>query len=847
MLGLTSPALAAPIAPLAEQTPKNFEAAVDAAKSAMMSQPAAALDEANRARALAEEFEGDERAMKIATARWLEGEALVRLNHPEQAEPVLREALEAAERIDPESKLHADLLKSGSSIAGLNGDVATAMRMLQEAHAIYLKLEDGRSRSIVLQNIGSIYASANDHQQALRYYRLAQDAFSQDPMLTLAANNNRGTSYKEMGNHAEAESAYRSALQAAMAMESPLLEARILTNIASAQYMQGRLDEANESLRLGFERAEGPAADWRPFLWGVSAQVAQAQGAPERARSLFEKTFAGQDLANTTVLFRDFHETAHSVYADLGEHETALAHLAAQKRLDDEASEAAASTNFALMNAKFDATNRELRIAQSEQDLTSFKQMAAAGAIALTFVILAILFALFSAKQSRRKVDAANALLTHAARYDALTGLVNRSYSRELLREAMDEYTKSKSPYGLLLIDLDRFKHVNDTHGHAGGDELLERVAERLNKIAGSDGVAARLGGDEFAIVIKNGASIEQLQAMGVEITRALSEPFEVIGSSVLIGGSVGFAIGPEDGTSVDELVRHADLALYQAKDQGRGRAIGFEGWMADAAGETGQLEQDLRKAIAEGDLTLAFQPIVSAETGKIASREALLRWHHHTRGAVDPSLLVQVAENAGLIEPIGDWVMREACRVAATWPAHEKVAINVSVAQLTRKNFTQSVVSALAWSKLEPSRLEIELTESIFLREDLDSKAILRGLRDLGVSLSLDDFGTGYSSLSYLQRDLFSKLKIDRSFVSRAVEGDENSIAIVKAMLGLADTFNMETVAEGVETDQHATMMTELGCTYLQGYHFGHPVEVSLKDALHEMGQIDRLEANAA
>lgn len=840
---LGAPAAAAPVAVVnsgAETTPQSkFDVAVDAAKGAMMSQPGAALEQAQQARKIASGYKGEERELKLATAGWLEGEALVRVNRPEEAEPILDEALKAAAEVAPETKLHADLLKSNATIASLSGDIAKAMMLQQEAHAIYLKIGDGRSRAIVLQNIGSIYADANDHAQALRYYNLAQDAYSQDPMLALAASNNRGNSHKELGNYAEAEAAYQLALQSAATMQSPLLEARILTNIASAQYLQGQLDQAEATLQLGFDRATGEAADWRPFLWGVSAQIANARGDAARAKGLLEQTFAGHDLASTTLLFRDFHETAHSVYSNVGEFETALQHLAAQKRLDDESREAAASANFALMNAKFDAANQELRIAQSEQDLRSVKQLAVAGAIAGTFVIMAILFALFSAKQSRRRVDAANAQLTHAARHDALTQLINRAYSRELLGEAIEECADGENSCGILLVDLDRFKQVNDTHGHSGGDRLLELVSERLAEIADDRGVAARLGGDEFAIIMRKDAEEEAMHDIARKVVVALKKPFEIMGNSVMIGGSVGYAMSPEHGDCVDALVRNADLALYQAKRQGRSRAFGYEQWMAEAADQTGLLEQDLRKAISEGELSLVFQPIISASTGEVRAREALVRWHHPVRGTVEPSLFVTVAENAGLIEAIGSWVLREACRTARSWPENEKVAINVSVAQLKRGGFLDTVVNALAWSGLDPRRLELEITESVFLSDDIDPNSVLAAIRELGVTLSLDDFGTGYSSLSYLQRDVFSTLKIDRSFVARAAKGSEDSMAIVRAILDLAKNFKMETVAEGVETEAHGKLMRELGCTYLQGFLFGQPKEHSIASA-EDIDQFD-------
>lgn len=803
-----------------------YDRSVEAAKQAMMSDPGDALRQARRAGRLADDMPGKAGAIQDAMAAWLEGEALTRLNHPERAAPILTKALASIQKIDPGSKLHADLLKSVAAVEGLNGDVAAAMQQLHRAHAIYRKLGDARSQSIVLLNIGSIYSDANDHRQALRYYALAQEAYSQDPMMTLAANNNRGTSYKALGRYEDAVGAYRAALRAAEATGSTLLEARILTNIASAQYLGGQLAQADATLAKGFALATGEAADWRPFIWGVKAQIAHARGRDLEARTLLERTFAGQDPAETTLLFRDFHETAYKVYSALGQFDRAVRHLATLKRLDDEARETAASTNFALMNARFDAQTQELRLEQSRNELSRVKHLSLAGGIALLIVILAILYGLLAAKRSRREVDAANRRLTYAARHDALTGLPNRLHARQVMTDALDRSAGEAAQCGLLLIDLDKFKSVNDTFGHAGGDRLLELASQRLVELAGEAALPARLGGDEFAMVVPRAATPATLEALARQVVRALAEPFEIFGSSVIIGGSIGFAMSPGDGSTVDELVRNADLALYEAKRRGRGQACQYAGWMTRTADEAEQLEQALRSALTEGELRLAFQPIVCANTGKVRAREALLRWRHPRRGEMSPAEFVALAESSGLIEPIGAWVLQQACRTATTWEDGARVAVNVSVAQLKNAGFVATVVNALSASGLDPQRLELEITESLFLYGEELAVETLVSLRNLGVTLSLDDFGTGYSSLSYLQRGVFSHLKIDQSFVHRLAHGDADCHAIVRGIVDLARNFEMETVAEGVESEVHSRLMTELGCTYLQGYYIGQPEE---------------------
>jgi diguanylate cyclase (GGDEF)-like protein len=831
------PANAVPAAPAAATSQADapatvFDGLVGAAKAAMMSDPDVALTKARAAAAVGETVPGTEGYMAVATARWLEGEALTRLNRPEEGKPAIDAALQAVMRHGPGTKLHGDLLKSRASVAALTGDVQAALGMLHRAHAIYTRLGETRAQAMVLQNIGSIYFDARDYPRVLRYYEQANDVHSADPVLALSSHNNRGNAFKEMGEFDKAEREYRLALAIARQMDSALLEARIITNIASAQFLQGRLDVADATAVAGLGRATGGAAEWRPFLWGVRAQIAQAQGRNLAASGLIERTFAGVDLKTSTMPYRDFHAAARNIYEALGRPSQALAHLAAFKRLDDEARDVAVSTNAALMSARFDAANQELRItklkaqkaqreialAQSERRLETVQLLTAVGGTAGSAVIGAVLFAFFAARRSRREVSAANRQLTYAARHDQLTGLPNRAYFRELLAEAME---RGKA-CALLLVDLDRFKIVNDQLGHGAGDQLLRMVAERLQSAIGGVAHAARLGGDEFAVIVPN---LDQpVGALAERIVNALSAPYEHDGWTASIGASVGVAIAPLDGDCIDGLARSADLALYRAKATGRGQFARFEPWMQEEADERRLLELDLRNALAEERLSLVYQPIVDATTGDRVAYEALLRWDHPTRGQIMPSVFIPIAEEARLINEIGAWVLRTACAQAATWPEHVKVAVNLSALQVEADSLTSTVISALAANGLRPERLELEVTESVFLRQGERSEATLNRLRTIGVSLALDDFGTGYSSLGYLQRAAFSKIKIDRSFVKSATNGCHESIAIIQAIVALAKGLGMETTAEGIETEVERTTMLELGCTQLQGYLFGQP-----------------------
>ncbi|MCY7339804.1 MAG: EAL domain-containing protein [Sphingomonas bacterium] len=416
-----------------------------------------------------------------------------------------------------------------------------------------------------------------------------------------------------------------------------------------------------------------------------------------------------------------------------------------------------------------------------------------------------------------------------AARRDPLTGLANRLLVRELLEESLLRQWREERDCGLLLVDLDRFKLVNDTLGHAIGDQLLVEVARRLEASVGSGGRVGRLGGDEFAIVWHNGAERDTLAALADRIITDLSRSFRIGAASLHVGATLGIARGPVDGAREELLMRNADLALYRAKKAGRGGYAFFEYSMFEAAEDHRLLENDVRNALNGDGLQLAYQPIINSASGAVVGREALLRWRHPTRGDIPPDLFVPIIEDAGLIHQIGDWVIREACAEAASWPEPLTIAVNISAAQLTGAGLAQTVLGALAASGLDPARLELEVTESVFLGDDATTLTSLERLRALGVRMVLDDFGKGYSSFGYLSRAKFSKIKIDQSFVRAAADGERESVAIVHAILALARGLGVETTAEGVETAAQAKVMRRLGCTQLQGFLFGRPVSAEL------------------
>jgi diguanylate cyclase (GGDEF)-like protein len=414
---------------------------------------------------------------------------------------------------------------------------------------------------------------------------------------------------------------------------------------------------------------------------------------------------------------------------------------------------------------------------------------------------------------------------SHLALHDPLTGLGNRRHMTQSLTRTLSAFAMAKRPCATLLIDLDRFKQVNDTLGHAAGDALLVQVAERLVKIVGDAERVGRLGGDEFQVILPDVDDRGRLGELAETLIAQISQPYVIDGTRCLIGASIGVAIAPFDGAAADELVRSADLALYAAKGSGRGRFRFFSSDFLKAAEDRKALEEDLHDALAKGELELNYQPIVAAQTNRVVGVEALLRWNHPERGAISPARFIPIAEESNLIRGLGEWALRKACADAATWPAALRVAVNVSPAQFGDEGFPALVASALAQSGLEPGRLELEITEGVFLEEGGLTDAQFKALKGLGVRLALDDFGTGYSSLAYLKNAPFDKIKIDQSFVRGATRPESRNRAIIAAIVALAQALGMETTAEGVESFDQFDAMKALAVSHVQGYIYSEPL----------------------
>jgi len=480
-------------------------------------------------------------------------------------------------------------------------------------------------------------------------------------------------------------------------------------------------------------------------------------------------------------------------------------------------------------------------VARDQQQLSNLHWLFAAILGALTLCAFGLIGALTIHNRllahARRKVEQQNQVVEkrdhelrtqHArmyfmAHHDALTGLSNRLLFHERLEEASEQRRRRGDGVALLCLDLDHFKQVNDTLGHPAGDALLKAVAERLLACVRDGDVVARLGGDEFAILQRGANQPEHATVLAQRVIEALSAPYDLGGDRIVVGASVGIVIASPDLSSADLLMRSADIALYQAKGNGRDTFCFFENVMNEQIQARRAIEVDLREALGRGEFEVFYQPLFNLQTQLVSAFEALLRWRHPDRGLISPAEFIPLAEELGLIAPIGEWVTAQACRDAVTWPEHVKVAVNLSPVQFRNSGLVESVRRALESSGLPAHRLELEITESALLQDSEAVLATLHELRVLGLRTALDDFGTGYSSLSYLRSFPFDKLKIDQSFV-REMAYRPDCLAIVTSVLGLARELGMATTAEGVETDEQLAQLRRVGCTEVQGFLFDRP-----------------------
>jgi diguanylate cyclase (GGDEF)-like protein/PAS domain S-box-containing protein len=423
------------------------------------------------------------------------------------------------------------------------------------------------------------------------------------------------------------------------------------------------------------------------------------------------------------------------------------------------------------------------------------------------------------------------------AMYDSLTGLANRHRMSSHLENTLAAFRQAKRSCAVMMLDLDRFKQVNDTLGHPAGDELLKQVAERLGRVIDKGCELGRLGGDEFEVILPDIDDRGRLGEIAKRVIDIVSQPYSLQQARCVIGVSVGIAIAPYDGIERDELIRNADLALYAAKGGGRGQFRFFSNELHNEAEMRRRIEEDLRDALARNEIGLAYQPLVDARTNAVVAMEAVMRWEHPDLGSISPSLFIPIAEESNQIAELGVWALRCACEEAAQWPGNVKVSVNVSPAQFANENLPVLVTHALANSGLPPELLELELTESIFLNNSDSTDDMFAALKRVGVRLALDDFGTGYSSLGYLRKAPFDKIKIDQSFIRGVTEPGSRNVAIIKAIVSLAEALDMDTTAEGIEAHDELDLMRELKVSQIQGFIYSKPISGEEARAAMENG----------
>ena len=813
--GLAGAALAVQLPAATEEVQATpFEAAVNEARATMMADPHAALAQAERAAALALDLATPaEQDIGLVTAWWLQSEALTRLGRPLEARPVAERALETL-GADPEpTKLYADLLVSAARASQQTGDHAGALGRFRTAYEVYRQIGQTRSEAIILQSIGSIYNDARQYERAISYFDDATARFTDDASLDLAAFNNRGNAYRELGRYDEALDQYQQALAIAAQMGSPTLEARILNNIASLHVAFGRFDEADAALDTAFDKADGQeGAEWARFLWGTRAQTAYGRGDYRQARTDIERTFQGIDIGGTPQHFREFHEAAADIYTVLGLWRQAAEHLRAFKRLDDEGRDVAASANNALMAAEFDFAEQELEIEQlRSQRLAQDAELARAranqrlmlvGAL-LMLSLIGIVIALWRQRVARER----QRVLSRALYEDAETGLPSR---KALERAAGEAASALGHPVTVIALEIKRHSHLRGVLGFATVSRLKAEMAARL-KSAGFDRLIGIVSPGVLGVLLPHGdeaAAREEAERMRARFAAPLSVDDLDIDVSVIAG------IGID--TLGEACVRKANIAVRQARDAYQTVAA-FDAQRYGNPAENLTLMSRMVDATRNGAMSLHYQPKLNLRTGRYGAAEALCRWRDGDRN-IAPNDFIPLAEKTGHIRAVTEWSIEQVVRDQKR--LHEAgiemaLSVNVSGAVL---NDSELAERALNICRGAPGEITFEVTETAIMADPEQAMANLEKWVKAGIRLAIDDYGSGMSSLAYLKTLPSHELKLDRAFVTHVAESKRDQM-LVKSTVDLAHNLGLAMTAEGVETDEALALLKLLGADWAQGY----------------------------
>lgn len=811
------------------QATAAYEAAIDEASAAMMRDPGVALEAAQRAAAtIATQAQSAESAEMLARSEWLQAEALTRLGRPVDAAPVADSAINRLGANPAPTKLYADLRVARGRIAVAVGDFETAFVSFTDAYEVFQRLDETRSQAIVLQSIGSIYTAAHQYERALTYFGDAMDRYS-DPSLDLAALNNRANALRELGRYEESLATYERARAAAAELGSPMLEARILNNIAALHVNFEDYDAAEEALsdaqaRLG---ALG-AGEWTRFLDGVRAQIALGRGDLDRARASLERTFDGVPLDASPQNFTEFHEAAVRAYAGLGDFRSALDHLRAFKRLDDESRNVAASANSALLGAQFEFAEQDLQIQQLraerlEQDLALAAEQSRAKLMALlafTAIILAVLVAGFM----RYRAEAARKRALATALYrDGETGLL----SRKALEHRLEQGARKGLEHYVLAFEVDRHDHLRAALGFAAFAELKAALAGRLSEAMPNSPVGVIAPGVLGVLVdfdTVDDQADDGLSTIAAPLRDRLHKPVRVgdLDIDVTVSGGAALCSLSDEAPDATGVIKQALVAI----EQGRKKKLGFAEFDPALFGDPSQnlaIMSRMSAAMSNGELVLHYQPKLDLRTGEYKSAEALMRWTDPERGYIPPDSYILFAEETGQIRDLTEWSLERALidQVALSKAGEEvMIAINISSALLTDAAFATRASQLAMQSR---AGLIFEVTETAIMGDVDRSIRTLEMWSRSGVKISIDDYGTGQSSLAYLKRLPADELKLDRAFI-KEVETSQRDRMLVKSTVDLAHNLGLKLTAEGVENDETLSVLKLMGCDSAQGFGLCRP-----------------------